>query len=344
MMKPNTMNNSHVNAAVLRLTGWYVGIIMLLSLGFSVALYNIYAVQLRGDLQRQTGLVRQFIIDQDRYLPLRSAQFEESLAHIRGNLVLLNVLMLCVGGVVSYALARRHLRPVAEALEAQTRFTADASHELRTPLTAMQTETEVALRNPGLTKAEATKLLASNLEEVGKLRSLSEGLLKLAQSDGKELQFESVSLEEIAVEAVNRFIPAAQAKQVSIDNDVGPLEVRGDQQNLIELMAILLDNAIKYSPSGSTVTLKAKQHGKLVHLSVSDHGYGIKASDLPHIFERFYRSDQSRSKEKTAGYGLGLSIARHIVEAHQGTIEVRSTPGKGSTFTVKLPNADTSAK
>jgi len=336
-MKNNLLHTGSINTAILRLTLWYVGIIMLLSMSFSVFLYQIYQVQSRADLSRQSGLVQKYIVDQDRYFPLRAAQLDDSLTGIRENLILLNAVMLLVGGMVSYLLARRNLEPVAEALESQLRFTADASHELRTPLTAMQTEIEVALRKPSLSKAEAQELLKSNLEEVAKLRSLAEGLLKLAQSDGKEFPKSNVSLEEIAVEAVNRLIPAAQAKQVTITNSVGPLHVMGERQSLIELLAILIDNAIKYSPAGTTITLTAQRHGKLAYLGVRDQGNGIKASDLPHIFDRFYRSDQSRSKEKSDGYGLGLSIARKVVEAHQGTIEVRSTLGKGSTFTVKLP-------
>ena len=328
--------NNFINAAVLRLTLWYLGIIMALTIGFSVALYQIYSVQLEGDVRRPINFVTQFL-DLQSYREFREGQVEQSLASIRQNLVALNGIMLIVGGVVSYALARRNLQPVAEALESQTRFTADASHELRTPLTAMQTEIEVALRKKDLSKAEATDLLKSNLEEVGKLRALADGLLTLAQSSGKEVALTDVALEDVAIEAVNRLIPAAQAKDIAITNDVGALHARGDKASLIELLTILLDNAIKYSPRGSEITLRAARHGKHVHMSVADHGHGIKASDLPHIFDRFYRSDHSRSKEKTAGYGLGLSIARKIVDAHKGTIEVRSLLGKGSTFTVKLP-------
>lgn len=334
--------NSFINTAVVRLTLWYVGIIMLLSVSFSVALYQIYLVQLEGDLGRPIGFVSQ-LLDVNSYRSFRQAQLDKSLDVIRQNLVVLNVVMLAVGGAVSYLLARRNLQPVAEALEAQTRFTADASHELRTPLTAMQTEIEVALRRPGLTKAEATALLGSNLEEVAKLKSLAEGLLKLAHSNGKELVITNVSLEEVAIEAVNRLIPAAQAKGIAVTNEVGRLTVRGDRQSLIELFSILLDNAIKYSPAKTEVRLSTVRRGKQAHISVIDQGRGIKAGDLPHIFERFYRSDQSRSKEKTDGYGLGLSIARKIVEAHEGTIEARSTLGKGTTFIVKLPMSDSKA-
>jgi signal transduction histidine kinase len=325
-----------INSAILRLTAWYLGIVMALSMGFSVALYQIYKNQLQSGLRLPSeGIVRQ-LLDSEAYRLLREEQVALILSHIQQNLVLLNIAMFGVGGVVSYVLARRNLQPVADAMEAQSRFTADASHELRTPLAAMQTEVEVALRNPSLTKAQAKKLLQSNLEEVAKLKALSDGLLKLAQSGSKELPMAIVSLEQVANQAAQRVAGALTVKQIKLEKHIRPVLVRGDQASLTELLVLLLDNAIKYSSKGKTVTLTIKRHGRQAHIRVSDQGRGIRASDVPHIFDRFYRTDQSRSKEKTDGYGLGLSIARKIVEVHQGSIEVKSAPGKGSTFTVKL--------
>jgi signal transduction histidine kinase len=231
------------------------------------------------------------------------------------------------------------MEPIEDALKAQTRFTADASHELRTPLTAMQTEIEVALRNKAITKAEAVQIIKSNLEEVVRLKSLSEGLLLLAQTSGKLPEGSTTSLGPISKDAVLRLEKTAKAKKIGIKNSVKNLKVRGEQKSLTELLVILIDNAIKYSPSGAKVHIDSRREGKSVLVSVRDTGIGIKNTDLPRIFDRFYRADSSRSSAQAGGYGLGLAIAKKIAQAHSGSIEVRSAPGKGSTFTIVLPTA-----
>lgn len=327
-----------IHSAILKLTLSYLGIIMLLSISFSTALYQLYRTQLEADLSRMptTGIVRD-LFDIEGYELFRAEQVAKNMGRIQQNLVLLNVAMLGIGGVVSYLLARRTLQPIVDALEAQSRFTADASHELRTPLAAIQAETEVALRNPKLTKDEAKQLLVSNLEEVAKLKRLSEGLLTLARSDGRATQMDRVSLKRTVAEVLERLTPVAKKKSITIAQSLDKVTVRGDKQRLADLVSVLVDNAIKYSPAKTTISVALKRQRKAVVLTVADQGYGIKGVDLPHIFDRFYRSDMSRSKEQTDGYGLGLSIARQTVEAHEGTIDAKSTPGKGSTFTVRLP-------
>ena len=325
-----------INSAVIRLTAWYVSIIMVLSISFSIALYQMYQVQVADDVRRSYGFVSQ-ILGPTAYQNLRADQLSIALGHIMENLVVLNVVLLLVACAASYLLARHNLRPIEETMEAQSRFAADASHELRTPLTSMRTEIEVALRNPALGKTEMRDLLQSNLEEVAKLKALSEGLLRLAQADGVEIQMADVSLAEVIKDAVKQLSAVAEAKHISIVDKVKNCMARGDEQSLSELFVILLDNAIKYSPPGTTVTIIAQRQGKQLQCIVADQGHGIKPTDLPHIFDRFYRTDASRAKSSPGGYGLGLPIARKIIEAHHGSIEVKSTLGKGSTFTVKLP-------
>jgi signal transduction histidine kinase len=252
------------------------------------------------------------------------------------DLVYFNIFVIIAGTVLSYGMAKRTIRPIEKALEAQTRFTADASHELRTPLSVMQTGIETFRRNPAATKSEAVELLDSNLEEVAKLRGLSEALLKLARSDSQPLVLKSVNLSTIASAAISRVNSQAKLKKITVINDVSNVKALGDDSNLIELTVILLDNAIKYSSPHTAVTVTSRKLGKTVELSVSDRGRGIPAKDLPHVFERFYRADTSRSNTNVEGHGLGLSIAREIVNAHQATIRVNSSPGKGTTFVVEL--------
>jgi signal transduction histidine kinase len=250
--------------------------------------------------------------------------------------VYFNVFVLIAGTGLSYWLAKRTIRPIQQALEAQTRFTADASHELRTPLSVMQTGIETLRRNPATTKQEALKLLDSNLEEVSKLRSLAEGLLQLARSNGKPLAMQPVAVGDIAGDAIDRVSGAAKSKRITVLNDVAEAKVLGDQGSLIELIVILLDNAIKYSEPDSLVTLASRKAGRLVELAVSDKGRGIAPQDIGHIFERFYRADKSRSNIDVEGHGLGLSIAKQIADAHKTEIKVVSTPDKGTTFIVSL--------
>jgi two-component system sensor histidine kinase CiaH len=329
------------HSAALKLTGWYLAIIMALSIGCSMALYNVSSNDLQNNIHRRLPVsVNELLTPNDvrNLATMRSHQLENDLDHLKENLVWFNVLVLLLGGAASYLLARRTLEPIEQSLDAQKRFTSDASHELRTPLTAMQAEIEVALRDSKLSKQEAVELLQSNLEEVEKLRRLSDGLLNLAQHQ-KPLHLAAISLKPAVEEALKRVEKSAKSKNIIISDHTNELSVKADNYSLAELLVILIDNAIKYSPEGSKIQLSSASSGKISKISVKDQGIGIKATDLPHIFDRFYRSDTSRSKIHEEGYGLGLAIAKKIAESLDGAIEVRSAPGKGSTFTFSLPAA-----
>jgi two-component system sensor histidine kinase CiaH len=323
-------------STALKLSLYYLALIMGLSIGFSFFLYYVSNNELSRGLERP-GNTSYDVAPASDYNNFWHDRLSEAQENLRINLLTFNLLVLVAGGFVSYALARRTLAPIEEAMEAQSRFTADASHELRTPLTAMQTEIEVALRNKKLSKENARKLLESNLEEVTKLRSLSEALLKLARGENNGINQSKVKLEEITTEAINRVYKSAAAKKLTIDNQLQNITALADREVLIEVVTILLDNAIKYSPNGSAIIITGSVQGQQATLAISDDGAGIDAKDLPHIFERFYRSDRSRNKNKTAGYGLGLAIADALMELQAGHIKVESTPGQGSTFTLLLP-------
>jgi signal transduction histidine kinase len=330
-------------SAAVRLTGWYLALIMVLSIGTSFALYHVSDSRLEENASRQVEFFSGLLGSENArdFATLRHQQLEEDRAQLKGNLIIFNLMVLIGGGAASYGLARRTLKPIEEALESQIRFTADASHELRTPITALQTENEVALRNPKLSKTEAIGLLKSNLAEAAKLRDLSEGLLTLAYTD-KDVDYSGEYLvSDIIAKAKDRVAKAAALKQIaiSVPRKTDNLKVKGQQQKLADLLVILLDNAVKYSPAKSRVRVASKKHGKYVEISVSDQGQGIKKEDLPNIFERFYRADHSRNKQSGGGYGLGLAIAKKIAEQHNGTIEVRSALGKGSVFTLRLPRS-----
>jgi two-component system sensor histidine kinase CiaH len=333
-------------SATIKLTAWYLALIMGLSLAFSVVLFNSSAESLSVAYDHQRMAIRQQFFTSFGFTPsagdldrLRDREISSGQQRLLANLTLANIGVLVVGGLASFYMARRTLRPLEQTMEAQARFTADASHELRTPLTAMQTEIEVSLRDKNMSVDEARELLESNLEEVMKLQDLSNGLLALANQDEEHFVPKKVSTAEALKGAVDRTAKAAKQKKITIENQAEDLQILGSKDGLVQLFAILLDNAIKYSPSGSAITLITAVKGSSALISVIDKGHGIKADDLPHIFERLYRADSSRTKGKVNGYGLGLSIAKKIVELHKGAIDVTSKVGHGSTFTVRIPMA-----
>jgi len=323
------------SSATVRLTGWYMLILTVLSLLFSGIVYNITATELHktGGPNNQSQILYPYGALND-FEDWRQAREREGKTRLVTSLVIFNAVVIATGGLASYYLAKRTLQPIEEALEAQTRFSSDAAHELRTPLAVMQSEIEIGLRGSKVTAAEQREMLESTLDEVERLRSLTDRLLLL--SNFKSVEVTPTSLDDVATEAINRVIPLAQAKKIGIESAVGKEKALANAEVLTDTLVVLLDNAIKYSPKKSTVTITAKEQGKHVLLNVTDSGHGIDEKDIPHIFDRFYRADTSRSKAHVEGHGLGLSIAKRSVEAMGGAISVTSALDKGTTFTIRL--------
>lgn len=232
-------------------------------------------------------------------------------------------------------MARQTIEPIEQAHEAQSRFTSDASHELRTPLAAMKTELEVALRDPTLSKNEMKELLASNLEEVNKLTQISQTLLLLSRLDHSGLTTSRVAIDDIVRRLTERFNRADP--RIVYTPPGKPLYIIAHHVSIEELVTILLDNALKYSPPKSKVRVILKREGKKARLDVVNTGKGIKAEDLPHVFDRFYRVDESRTNGGKTGYGLGLSLAKKIIELHKGDLSASSAPHHETVFSVLLP-------
>jgi signal transduction histidine kinase len=324
--------------AVLRLTLAYLAILMTLSLGFSYLLYHLSNKQFAAELSQPNSyewIGPNFVLNFDRF---RDSRLNEAQRQLINDLIIMNLGTLVFGSLLSYGLAKRTISPIERALDAQTRFTADASHELRTPLTTLQTEIEVSLRDKKLSLNDAKHQLESNLEEVIKLRDLSDRLLKLARNE-KEIQLIKTDYQKVVSNAIEQIEHLAVQKNITLDNQTVPIEVLANPSHMQDVIVILLDNAIKYSRSKTTVTIRTRRRGSQGIVEVIDQGQGIKATDLPHIFERFYRADNSRSKDNVSGYGLGLSIAHKLIKSQNGSIEAKSVIKKGSTFTIKLPLA-----
>jgi len=324
----------HLKQDVLRLTGTYLAIIMAMSVGFSVIFYSVSMREL--DRRPHAISLTDIAADPDTRLTFDdylSNRADEARTSLLVDLVLVNLMALISGGILSYLLAQYTLRPIEENMEAQAQFVSDASHELRTPLTALRTANEVALRDKKLKIADARAVIADNIEDITRLQSLADSMLGLLRDDSAGFQAD-VSLPDVVSEAMNMVVSQAQAKNISVEDATGDTVLYGNARSLTQLLTILLDNAIKYSPEGSAVHVTSEVQGHSLILTVQDEGVGMDEDAVKNAFTRFYRAEESRS---TAGYGLGLSIAKKITEAHHGKIAIESVLGKGSTFTVTLP-------
>jgi heavy metal sensor kinase len=221
----------------------------------------------------------------------------------------------------------------------QKQFTADASHELRTPLAVMISEAQTTLARPR-NEAEYRETIETCLATAQQMRKLTEALLELARYDSglENLPRSAVDLATIAADVVKLVRPLATERQLEISTDLSPALTLGAADRLSQVITNLLSNAIEYSQPGGQVRVTTRTHEKEVFLTVQDHGLGISAEDLPHIFKRFHRADKSRSRANGHS-GLGLSICQAIVAAHGGEISVASQLGEGATFTICLPAA-----
>ena len=234
-----------------------------------------------------------------------------------------------------------------DAIQTSKRFVADASHELRTPLTVLRGGLESLAQDPEL-KGQTTETLGSMLEEVTRLSGIVEGLLALSRLDAGEAQAEWVQfdLAELAATTADQMSLLAEDKNITVTCDASPsIAVKGDRARLKQVIVNLLDNAIKYTPRGGTVRLQISHQDGYALLDVADDGIGIPAEALPHVFKRFFRVDDSRSRDERegGGAGLGLSIVQSICTAHGAQVEVSSVLGKGSRFRVRQPLASAPA-
>ena len=224
------------------------------------------------------------------------------------------------------------------AFKRMTQFTADASHELRTPTALIRTTAELSLRRDR-DKAEYREALVQILEEAERTGLLIDNLMTLARMDSgaEAVSFSMVDIASILGEASIASQPLALSKQIQLVREIpeSRIVVDGEAPALRRLFLILIDNAVKYTPTGGRVFISLNTNGNAAVAKVQDTGIGISQEDQPVIFERFYRADKARSRE--SGAGLGLSIARWIAEAHRAEILVESVVGQGSTFEVRFP-------
>lgn len=344
--------------ARIKLTAWYLVIIMLISIFFSILIYGVINTEVERFARLQQSRIQISSQDSKRLMPelaVPPTYFPANIIYpdllvdtkhrIISILFSINGIILLLSGTLAYFLSGRTLRPIKIMVDDQNRFIADASHELRTPLTAMKSSMEVNLRDRNLTIAQARELIRENIDDVNRLQLLSDSLLQLGQlqSANTKIKNNKVSILDVLDAAIAGTSPLAKEKNIKLNLKVDSLYIFGDKDSLTHLFVILIDNAIKYSNSHKSVNITSSVSDGFVDISVKDFGVGISPKNLPKIFDRFYRVDNTRTNITGSGYGLGLSIAQKIVSSHFGTISVRSKLHSGSTFTVKLPRSSQSS-
>ncbi len=331
---------------------WYAFTIMMVSVLFSLIIYRGASQEIdRFSQSQRTRIQRQ--LRESELLPAEIRKnivipvplladpdlAEETKVRFAVLLIILNSSIVFLATIFGYLLAGKTLGPIQTMMSEQHRFISDASHELRTPLTALKASLEVGLRDAKLSASEARTLLEESLTDVHKLQKLSDNLLHLAQYRKPTTieQFSAVSIESLIKQAVKAVSGLAKKKHISIERMVDPGTIWGQAESLHELLVIILDNAIKYSPAETKITCSTKSSRSKLIITISDQGEGIAQVDLPHVFDRFYRADAARQHDTADGYGLGLAIAKEIVSRHGGTITAESNLGTGTSIRITLP-------
>ncbi|QQS38855.1 HAMP domain-containing histidine kinase [Candidatus Woesebacteria bacterium] len=334
------------NLARLKLTAWYVVILMFVSLLFSISIYGNVSRQIERFTRAQNDRLRDFQFERFENAPPRpmglpptisSEELKYQKKQLVVSLALINMAILAVAGGASYFLSGKTLKPIGKMIGEQNQFISDASHELRTPIATLKAEMEAALLENNLTKESAKSLIKSNLEEINDINILVNSLLHLTKvhhektSEGHVKHFIGDDISS----AIRKLTTQATVKSIKLIDNVPRVKVLGNPDELKELFVIIIDNAIKYSKSNTKVSIKGERNKDNINVKITDQGIGISKSDLPKIFDRFYRAEKSRSE--TEGFGLGLAIAKSIVVNHRGTIKAESKPGKGTSICVELP-------
>lgn len=330
--------------ARIKLTLWYLLIITIISLSFSTLIYQLINTEITRFANSQKNRIeRRLVLDDPNFHPpaimIDDDLITESRQRLLLNLIIINGVILIVSGSLSYFLAGVTLSPIQKMTEDQNRFISDASHELRTPLTALKSLFEVSLRDKKIKLSEAKKVIQNGITQTDKLKTLSDSLLELSRFDTNHLiqTYQAVSLKKIIFESISQIKPKAFSKKIKIIAKISSTKVLGDANKLTEVFIIFLDNAIKYSPSNTKIKIISQAQKNNLVIKIIDQGIGISQKDLPRIFDRFYQADNARTKNSESGYGLGLSIAKNIIESHNGRIEVVSKLNHGTTFIIHLP-------
>ncbi len=324
--------------ARLRLTVLYSIIFLILFWSLSLGIY-LWMNRFFGDEQGRNNNIRVHHVRS--LLGSNGASTEPAsdivMDELRNVLLFLDVVLLFGIPAISWFMTGKTLAPVQEANEREKQFLTNASHDLRTPLSILSSEMELALRKKRTT-IEYQQALQSSRDEVDNLIALTQNLLFIAHDNERyqKIQNESIDLTDVLAECVLMFKQPAKKKQLQLtfDPPADSIVIKGNKQLLKRLFTNLIDNAVKYTLQKGSIKVKLKKEKRSAFVSITDTGIGIPEDQLEKIFDRFYRVDSSRTEK---GYGLGLSIAKQIIEFHRGLIKVESKVGKGTTFIITFP-------
>ncbi len=331
--------------ARLKLTWWYLIIIFGVSLFFSVLVYLISWQELnRQGLRWEKQMIHSRQVWQRTTLkPIRPGVDlirlkEENLKlaqkHLIFSLIELNGLILVLASLSGWFLAGKTLEPIQKNMENQKLFVANAAHELKTPLTIMKTNLEVALDKKRLDSA-TKRVLADNLEEVDRLAGLVKELLFLSTVKRVRVSFQPT---KIIKKVTKRFTNSARRKNIKLISQTGrDHQVVGDPGAIETVIESIVDNALKYTPAGGKIDLKMIKRKNWLIIKVTDTGIGIEADKIKAVQEPFYKIDQSRSRQENDSFGLGLALAKKIIDDHQGKLEIKSRKDQGTEVLVFLP-------
>lgn len=320
-----SMKNNIFQKTRIKLTLYYITIMAFILIAFSSVLIFTVESKIRQ------GFKDRIVVTESEDNPAQRTSDEiELIIYMIDGVLLVGI------GFVSYFLAGKTLNPIKEALDAQKKFSADASHDLRTPLAIMMTESEVVLQNKTSEVKELREIIQSNLDEAKKMSKLVTDLLLVSRGEEDSLSdnFISVDLHSFIEKIVQKFIPQAKDKNLTLEvSRYQKLDVLLDPSSFERAFSNILQNAINYTKQGG-IKIDITEDRKNIILSVRDTGVGISQTDLPFVFDRFYKAEHSRND--TSGSGLGLSIVKQIVKKHKGVVTIESDTHTGTTVTIQL--------
>lgn len=311
--------------ARLRLTFYYSITAIVILGGSSILLYDTILSNLSQSIRENmlNPYISQLIIDRAQDILLN-------------RFLTINIILIFFIVILGFLVTNKTLKPIKSSMEKQKRFIADASHELRTPIAVIISGLEVNLSNKKLDLVSAKKTLEDTLEEMREFSKLSNSLLDISKYDTlTQIEYEPISIDELVQSIVEKNKNLANEKEINIETKIkSHAIVKGNKIEFSRVFFNILDNAIKYTLQGGTISLSDKIVSNKYVVTISDNGVGIREDVLNRIFDPFFRGDEARSTE---GAGLGLTLSRKIIEKYKGTISIKSQVNKGTSVIISLP-------